>query len=78
MVPIAAFVKPNDPNSMVARCVRINGEYRRQAAHSGNISFDDAVDCCFEIYGEASAHMEAKRHSAEVISILRELFSILA
>ncbi|MBE6940069.1 MAG: hypothetical protein E7457_04550 [Ruminococcaceae bacterium] len=78
MVPIAAFAKPNDPNSMVARCVRINGEYRRQAAHSGNISFDDAVDCCFEIYGEASAHMEAKRHSAEVISILRELFSILA
>ena len=45
--------------------------------YSGNVSYDDAMDCCYEIYGVAGAHIDAKKQSAEIISLLRELFSIL-
>lgn len=75
--PIAAFVSSDNPYCFVARCLTINGRYRCKAAHSGNVSYDDAVDCCYEIYGEASAQIDAKKQSAEIISLLRELFSIL-
>ena len=75
--PLSAFVGSNNPYCFVARCLSINELYRCKAAHSGNVSYDDAVDCCYEIYGEASAHIDAKKHSAEIISLLRELYSIL-
>ena len=55
----------------------INEKYRCKAAHKGNISYIDAVDCCYEIYGESKAQTDAKQNTAEVINILRELFTIL-
>ena len=74
--PLLAFIE-NDPNCFVFRCLAINKTYRCKAAHCGNVSYDDAMDCCYEIYGEASAHIDAKRQSAEIISLLRDLFSKL-
>ena len=75
--PLLAFIEKDDPNCFVRRCLTINKSYRCKAAHCGNVSYDDAVDCCYEIYGEASAHIDAKRQSAEIISLLRDLFSKL-
>lgn len=74
--PLLAFIE-NDPNCFVFRCLTVNKTYRCKAAHCGNVSYDDAVDCCYEVYGEASAHIDAKRQSAEIISLLRDLFSKL-
>ncbi len=75
--PIYAFVQNKNAGCIIARCLAINDKYRCQAAHSGNISYTDAVDCCFEIYGESKALYDAKQNSAEIINILRELFLIL-
>ena len=75
--PLYAFIEKDNPNCFVRRCLTINKTYRCKAAHCGNVSYDDAMDCCYEIYGEASAHIDAKRQSAEIISLLRELFSKL-
>ena len=75
--PLLAFIEQDDPNCFIKRCLTINKSYRCKAAHCGNVSYDDALDCCYEIYGEASAHIDAKRQSAEIISLLRELFSKL-
>ena len=75
--PLLAFIETDDPNCFVRRCLTINKTYRCKAAHCGNVSYDDAMDCCYEIYGEASAHIDAKRQSAEIISLLRDLFSKL-
>ncbi len=75
--PIYAFIQNNNPECIIARCLAINKKYRRQAAHSGNISYADAVDCCYEIYGETKALSEAKQNTVEIINILRTLFLTL-
>ena len=75
--PLDPFVKKDASDCFVRRCIAINRQYRYKAAHRGNVSYDDALDCCYEIYGESSAHVEAKKQSVEIISLLRELFSIL-
>ena len=75
--PLWAFIEKDDPQCFIMRCLTINKSYRCKAAHCGNISYDDAVDCCYEVYGESSAHIDAKRQSAEIISLLRDLYSKL-
>ena len=75
--PLAAFIEKDDPQCFIMRCLTINKSYRCKAAHCGNVSYDDAVDCCYEVYGESSAHIDAKRQSAEIISLLRDLYSKL-
>lgn len=75
--PLWAFIEKDDPQCFIMRCLTINKSYRCKAAHCGNVSYDDAVDCCYEVYGESSAHIDAKRQSAEIISLLRDLYSKL-
>ena len=75
--PMLAFIDVDDPNCFILRCLAINKSYRCKAAHCGNVSYNEAIDCCYEIYGEATAHIEAKKHSAEIISLLRDLYSKL-